>query len=84
MNTIQLDVQGMHCGGCVKRVTAALQPLPGVGNVDVDLAASRVTVGGVFPQGPEHLVLALTAAGYPAKVAAEGATASQKSGGCCG
>lgn len=84
MNTIQLDVQGMHCGGCVKRVTAALQPLPGVGHVDVDLAASRVTVGGVFPQGPEDLVVALTAAGYPAKVATEGVTSPQKSGGCCG
>lgn len=84
MNTIQLDVQGMHCGGCVKRVTAALQPLPGVSNVDVDLAASRVTIGGAFPLGPDALVVALTAAGYPATVAAGGTSAPKKSGGCCG
>ena len=84
MSTIQLDVQGMHCGGCVKRVTAALQPVPGVSHVDVDLAASRVSVGGVFAQGPDALVVALTAAGYPAKLAAGGATTPQKSGGCCG
>lgn len=84
MNTIQLDVQGMHCGGCIKRVTAALVPLQGVSQVDVDLAAGRVSVGGVFPQGPDALVVVLTAAGYPAKVATSGFTAPPKSGGCCG
>lgn len=84
MNTIQLDVQGMHCGGCVKRVTATLVPLQGVSHVDVDLAAGRVNVEGSFPQGPDALVVALTAAGYPAKVATSGAAAPQKSGGCCG
>ena len=84
MNTIQLDVQGMHCGGCVKRVTTALVPLQGVSQVEVDLAASRVSVGGDFPNGPDALVGALTAAGYPAKVAALGSTARPKSDGCCG
>lgn len=84
MNTIQLDVQGMHCGGCVKRVTATLVPLRGVSHVDVDLTAGRVSVQGDFPQGSDALVVALTAAGYPAKVATSGSSVSQKSGGCCG
>ncbi len=84
MNTIQLEVQGMHCGGCVKRVTSTLVPLQGVSHVDVDLAAGRVSVGGDFPQGSDALVVALTAAGYPAKVATSGSTAPPKSGGCCG
>lgn len=84
MNTVQLEVQGMHCSGRVKRVTAVPKPLPGVSRVEVDLAASRVTVWGVFEQGPDALVVASTAAGYQATVAAEGAKAPQESGGCCG
>ena len=89
MSTIHLEVQGMSCGGCVKSVTAALTPLPGVTGVDVDLSAGHVTVTGDLPQGGDPLVLALTAAGYPAKlVAAAQATAAaagtKKSGACCG
>lgn len=68
MNTIYLQVQGLRCGGCVKSVTAALQPLPGVQTVEVDLPTGRVTVGGNFAQGGESMVLALAAAGYPAKL----------------
>lgn len=84
MSTIHLDVQGMHCGGCVKRVTAALQVLPGVSAVDVDLSAHRVSVSGKFPQGADVLVTTLVAAGYPASVAMGSQDASKKSGGCCG
>lgn len=29
MSTIDLQVEGMSCGSCVKHVTQALQPLPG-------------------------------------------------------
>ena len=86
MSTIHLEVQGMSCGGCVKSVTAALTPLPGVTGVDVDLSAGHVTVTGDLPQGGEPLMLALTAAGYPAKLtsAMTAAPSVKKSGGCCG
>ena len=86
MSTIHLEVQGMSCGGCVKSVTAALTPLPGVTGVDVDLSAGHVTVTGDLPQGGDPLVLALTAAGYPAKMtsAMTAAPSVKKSGGCCG
>lgn len=88
MSTIHLEVQGMSCGGCVKSVTAALQLLAGVSTVDVDLQAGHVTVNGDLPQGGEPLVLALTAAGYPAKLVTSMTTAAppgiKKSGGCCG
>ena len=75
MSTLHFEVQGMSCGGCVKNVTAALTRLPGVSTVDVDL-----------PQGGDPLVLALTAAGYPAKLtsAMTGSPPVKKSGGCCG
>ena len=86
MNTINLEVQGMSCGGCVKRVTAALQPLNGVSSVDVDLPTGHVRVNGDFPQGGDSLVLALTSAGYPAKLttSTEATPVAKKSGGCCG
>ena len=87
MSTIHLEVQGMSCGGCVKSVTAALTRLPGVASVEVDLSAGHAKVTGDLLQGSDALVLALTAAGYPAKLTVA-TTASpppiKKSGGCCG
>jgi copper chaperone len=29
-NTLRLSIEGMHCGGCIHRVTAALQSIQGV------------------------------------------------------
>ena len=86
MSTVHLEVQGMSCGGCVKSVTAALTRLPGVSTVDVDLQSGHVTVNGDLTQGGDQLVLALTAAGYPAKLtsAMSASPAAKKSGGCCG
>ena len=92
MPTLHLEVHGMRCGGCVKSVTAALTPLLGVNNVNVDLPAGHVTVVGDLPQGGDPLVLALAAAGYPAKLVAAAQSAAtttttpgaKKPGGCCG
>ena len=86
MKIIHLNVQGMSCGGCVKSVTAALTRLPGVSTVDVDLQSGHVTVNGDLTQGGDPLVLALTAAGYPAKLtsAMTASPLAKKSGGCCG
>lgn len=86
MNTIDLEVQGMNCGACVKHVTQALQPLTGVSAVDVDLKNNCVHVSGDLAQGGDALVYALTAAGYPAKLSASTAPVSQPkklSEGCC-
>ena len=87
MRTLHLDVQGMSCGGCVKSVTAALTRVPGVSTVNVDLSTGRATVTGDLPQGGDPLVVASTAAGYPAKltsVATASSPPEKKSGGCCG
>ena len=37
MKTITLNIEGMHCGGCVKSVTQVLTELDGVQSVDVQL-----------------------------------------------
>jgi copper chaperone len=85
MSTIDLEVEGMSCGSCVKHVTEALQPLTGVSAVEVDLPSGHVRVNGEFPQGSAALVLALSAAGYPAKLATSADSVPQrKAGGCCG
>ena len=88
MNTVDLEVQGMSCGACVKHVTQALQPLNGVSAVAVDLQSGHVKVSGDLQQGVDPLISALESAGYPAKLAgsADSIAAPKKSGGgcCCG
>lgn len=37
MKTITLNIEGMHCGGCVKSVTRVLTELDGVQSADVEL-----------------------------------------------
>jgi copper chaperone CopZ len=87
MNSTELQVEGMSCGSCVKHITAALQPLAGVGEVTVDLASGRVKVTGDAER--DVLLSALKEAGYPASVKAEdhGEGAKKKPGcggsGCC-
>ena len=37
MKNITLNIEGMHCGGCVKSVTRVLTELDGVQSADVQL-----------------------------------------------
>ena len=93
MNTIDLEVQGMSCGSCVKHVTQALQALTGVSGVEVDLPSGHVRVSGDFPRGSDAAIEALSTAGYPAQLATSLAaisppkTSGQQGtggrGGCC-
>ncbi|QGU03672.1 heavy-metal-associated domain-containing protein [Corynebacterium comes] len=60
------QVAGMTCGGCVRRVTEAVQKLSGVKDVHVDLVrggVSTLTVTG--GASPEDVRQALSMAGYP-------------------
>lgn len=93
MQTIELNVQGMTCGGCVKHVTKALQAVPGVNQVSVDLASGRARVDSDLPLGAESLIAALAKEDYPATVALGTGTKKEgtnchgnvagKSGCCC-
>jgi copper chaperone len=64
MNTnvsdITLTIEGMHCGACVRRVTQALQRVPGTTVEEVRIGAARVQ-----SEDPVPLVAALAKAGYP-------------------
>jgi len=57
---------GLKCGGCVAKATAALQALPGVTAVQVDLATQSARVAGDI--APAAVIGALQAAGYPAEL----------------
>lgn len=97
LETTVLEVADMTCGSCVAAVTKALQRVPGVHDVQVDLRGgiARVTADRASQQ-TAAFVAALAEAGYRAG-AASGTPAAQerrtdgcghgspaKSGGGCG
>lgn len=47
---VTFGIQGMTCGGCARRVGAAIRQIDGQAAVDVDLAAATVSVrSGIDP-----------------------------------
>jgi copper chaperone CopZ len=60
----EIKVKGMSCGHCAAAVTKALQNLPGVHEVQVDLANGRVTYQSAAPIPREDLEKLIKAAGY--------------------
>jgi Cu+-exporting ATPase len=66
----QLAVGGMTCQGCARRVTEAIQSVPGVAHTEVQLDPGAATVGWAAAATPdvEAVVQAIAAAGYHAKV----------------
>lgn len=59
------SVQGMKCGGCVAKATAALSSLPGYVSADFDLKSGTAVVKGNVD--PQAVVKALNNVGYPAQ-----------------
>jgi copper chaperone CopZ len=41
--TLTLSIEGMHCGGCVRRVTTALQGVKGVDVGSVEVGSAQMT-----------------------------------------
>jgi Cu+-exporting ATPase len=68
--TIDLQVEGMHCAGCVGRVEQALSSVTGVRDARVSLAEARAAVTIAQPLDPQILVQAVQAAGFTARPAA--------------
>ncbi|RMF97752.1 MAG: heavy-metal-associated domain-containing protein [Gammaproteobacteria bacterium] len=44
MERVELTVEGMTCGGCVKSIQNALQGRPGVGKAEADLDSKKVVI----------------------------------------
>ncbi|MFE9692606.1 heavy-metal-associated domain-containing protein [Micromonospora sp. NPDC005806] len=64
MVTTTYQVQGMTCGHCVNSVSAEVGAIPGVNDVQVDLASGRVTVSSESPLDTDTVRAAVDEAGY--------------------
>lgn len=66
----ELAVSNLSCGGCIETIKTSLRPLPGIGNVSVDIASGSADV--YYDAGrlknPDRIAAAITDAGYPAKI----------------
>jgi copper chaperone len=71
MFEINLRIDGMHCGSCIRRVTQSLQAVPGTEVAEVRLGAARVEVPeGVGPDDNliDSLIAGLGKAGFSAQL----------------
>ena len=64
MTTTTYTVSGMTCGHCVRSVTTEVAALPGVAEVEVELATGAVTVTSEAPLDPRTVRAAIDEAGY--------------------
>ena len=64
MTSTEYTVRGMTCGHCASAVTEEVARIPGVTDVDVDVAGGRVTVRSRGPVSREVVAAAVDEAGY--------------------
>ncbi len=83
------EIEDMTCGRCVSAITEAVNAVAPGADVQIDLAAHRVTIGPSVADETQ-LRIAITEAGYTPKVieAAAGSAvkdiSAPRSGCCCG
>lgn len=73
MTEVSLQIDGMHCGSCVRRVSQALASTPGIEVKEVRVGAARFLSDDKMA-AVDLAIAALAAAGY--KAHAESAKAS--------
>ena len=84
MQTEQIKISGMTCGGCTSTVTRALQAVGGVREVKVSLSPGEATVQ--YDEkltSPVQLKSAIKGAGYGVGMSETKGERPAK-GGCCG
>ena len=62
MRVITLNIEGMHCGACVRRVAQALERTPGTEVVEVRVGAARIQT-----DDPGPAIASIAKAGYTAR-----------------
>lgn len=78
---IELSVEGMTCGHCIRVVTRAVKSVEPQATVEVDLEGGRVRVEGA--KSADEVIRALGAAGYPAIRAGTHSPGGAARKGCC-
>lgn len=68
LSDVTLQVSGMTCASCVRRVEKALQAVPGVRAASVNLATEKASVQALPNVPTSALKAALDKAGYPATI----------------
>jgi copper chaperone len=66
-NTLNLAIEGMHCGACVRRVTSALQSVEGVTVKSVELGSAEI-VFDAAETSAQDITAELNRNGVPARV----------------
>ncbi len=66
-NTLRLSIDGMHCGGCVQRVTRALEGVKGVELRSVEVGSAEMTFR---PEqtSTEEIAAAVNRIGFSARI----------------
>lgn len=63
MRTIDLSIQGMSCGHCVKAVEKALSPIEGIARSSVEIGSASISFDETKVTS-ERIVQAIQAEGY--------------------
>ena len=66
-NVLTLSIEGMHCEGCVRRVTAALQGVEGVEVESVAVGSAQTTFDPNLASA-EEIAAAVNRIGFSARV----------------
>jgi copper chaperone CopZ len=66
MTTMQISIEGMHCGHCVAAVKQALETVPGVASAEVQIG--RATIEAESDISTEDVRSAVEDAGYFAQI----------------
>ncbi len=66
-DTLKLSIEGMHCGACVRRVTTALQAVPGVQVGAVEVGSAKLTFNPEEATAQE-IAAAVDGIGFPARI----------------
>jgi len=62
--TVQLDIRGMHCGGCVAAITAEAREVDGVESIDVSLERNAATLRVCDEPTAAEVMRAIKSLGY--------------------
>jgi copper chaperone CopZ len=65
--TLNLAIEGMHCGACVRRVTSALQSVEGVTVKSVEVGSAEIDFDAAETSA-QDITAELNRNGFPARV----------------
>lgn len=74
-SVVDLEIEGMTCASCVRRVEKALNDVPGVSAASVNLASERAHVEGLGTLPAGALIAAVRKVGYQARLVTKAADA---------